>query len=89
MRVGLDDTDLEEFSVTEDAALSQSFALRYLGMFSGFSKVNSFVRLSLTEDNPVVVRFPLDANVSTDPNMDSENYVRLYLAPKIQDPGDE
>lgn len=85
MRVGLDDTDLEEFSVTEDISLTQSFALAYLGMFSGFSKVNTFVRLSLMEDNPVVVRFPLDANVTADPNMDSENYIRLYLAPKIGD----
>jgi len=89
MRVGLDDTDLEEFSVTEDVALNQSFALRYLGMFSGFSKVNTFVRLSLTEDMPVIVRFPLDANVVADPNMDSDNYIRLYLAPKISDVGDE
>jgi proliferating cell nuclear antigen PCNA len=85
MRVGLNDTDLEEFSVTEDLSLKQSFALRYLGMFAGFSKVNTFVRLSLTENMPVVVRFPLDANVSTDPDMCSENYVRLYLAPKIAD----
>ena len=85
MRVGLNDTDLEEFSVTEDLKLEQSFALRYLSMFSGFSKVNSFVRVSLREDNPVIVRFPLDANVSADPNMDTENYVRLYLAPKIND----
>lgn len=88
MRVGLDDTDLEEFSVTENVSLTQSFALRYLGMFSGFSKVNTFVRVSLTEDNPVIVRFPLDANVAADPNMDSENYIRLYLAPKIGD-GDD
>jgi proliferating cell nuclear antigen PCNA len=89
MRVGLNDTDLEEFSVTEDLKLGQSFALRYLSMFSGFSKVNSFVRLSLAQDMPVIVRFPLDANVAADPNMDSENYVRLYLAPKINDVDDE
>lgn len=89
MRVGLDETDLEEFSITEGTVLHQSFALRYLAMFAAFSKVNSFVRLSLTEDNPIIAKYPLDVNVAADPNMDSENYIRLYLAPKISDMDDE
>eukprot|EP01012_Entosiphon_sulcatum_P021666 TRINITY_DN2651_c0_g1_i1.p1 TRINITY_DN2651_c0_g1~~TRINITY_DN2651_c0_g1_i1.p1 ORF type:complete len:265 (+),score=56.00 TRINITY_DN2651_c0_g1_i1:47-841(+) len=60
-------------------AVSLNFALRYLTTFAKATSLSSMVKLSLAKDVPLVVEYKIQ---------DLGN-IRYYLAPKIDDEGEE
>ena len=54
-----------------------NFSLRYLAMFTKATPISSTVKISMTEDMPIVVEYTIENTGS----------LRYYLAPKID--GDE
>jgi len=89
MRVGFDDMDMEEYSITEEITLKQEFAIRYLQILCGFNKLNTVVKLSLSKDRPIEFTYSMDNSVEHDTNMETPNVMKLYLAPKISDDDDD
>jgi DNA polymerase III sliding clamp (beta) subunit (PCNA family) len=69
-------------------AVTQLFSLKYL---STFSKACSFcpkVELRLSDQQPLVIRFPLPRmsdNLIDDDNKDGYGILLFFLAPKIED----
>ncbi|MFH4976580.1 hypothetical protein AB6A40_003289 [Gnathostoma spinigerum] len=55
--------------------VSMSFAIKYLNRFTKASSLAPRVKLSLSDDVPIVVEYELEEN----------SYLRFYLAPKIDE----
>ncbi len=67
----------DEFSVTCDVDIKLQYSLKYIQMFSSFSKVNKDVTIKMSENTPMEVYFQLE-------NSDN-SFVRFFLAPRIDD----
>lgn len=61
--------------ITCDATVELTFALRYLNFFCKATPLSPVVSLSMSEDVPLVVEYPLEGM----------GHVRYFLAPKIDD----
>ena len=81
MQVEIKDDDILEFAISEDLNLCVTYALSYINTMCSFSKLNNYVYIHSSEDVPMKLHYSLDEKDSTD----SENYVKFYLAPKIDD----
>lgn len=84
MQVEIKDEDILEFAIQEDLDLSVTYALMYINTMCNFSKLNDSVYIHISEDIPLKMHYSLDEKDSTE----SENYVKFYLAPKIDDDDD-
>ena len=81
MQVEIKDDNILEFAISEDLELSVPYALSYINTMCSFSKLNDSVYIHSSEDVPMKLHYSLDEKDSTE----SENYVKFYLAPKIDD----
>lgn len=81
MHVEIKDDDILEFAISEDLDLSVTYALSYINTMCSFSKLNDCVYIHSSEDVPMKLHYSLDDKDSSE----SENYVKFYLAPKIDD----
>jgi len=81
MQVEIKDDNILEFAISEDLELSVTYALSYINTMCSFSKLNDSVYIHSSEDNPMKLHYSLDDKDSNE----SENYVKFYLAPKIND----
>lgn len=64
------------FEVNEP--VNSTFSIKYMLQFAKSSALSERVRLSLSENVPVVVEYKIE----------EDGYVRYYLAPKIEDDAD-
>ena len=81
MNAIISENDISMYQIEEDTELSLSFAGKYLQEMSSFSKVNSSINLHFSKDTPMKMQYNMDGE-------DEEkclNYVRFFLAPKIED----
>lgn len=62
-------------SIELTEAVSLTFALRYLNMFTKATALSDRVKLSMSPDVPLVVEYSIE----------ELGYIRFYLAPKIED----
>uniref|UniRef100_T1GX93 Proliferating cell nuclear antigen PCNA C-terminal domain-containing protein n=1 Tax=Megaselia scalaris TaxID=36166 RepID=T1GX93_MEGSC len=69
--------DKEEEAVTIDlqAAVSLTFATRYLTHFIKATPLSAQVQLSISKEVPLIVEYPIE----------DFGFIRYYLAPKIED----
>jgi proliferating cell nuclear antigen PCNA len=81
MQVEIKDDDILEFAISEDLELSVTYALSYINTMCSFSKLNDCVYIHSSDDVPMKLHYSLDDKDSSE----SENYVKFYLAPKIDD----
>jgi proliferating cell nuclear antigen PCNA len=81
MQVEIKDDDILEFAISEDLDLSVTYALSYINTMCSFSKLNDCVYIHSSDDVPMKLHYSLDDKDSSE----SENYVKFYLAPKIDD----
>ena len=83
MEIDIKTDDVEEFSAVEcdegEKLLSQSYAIKYIKTMCNFSKVSKWLVIKVSSDRPICCFYKLD----------NESYVRLYLAPKVDDNDDE
>ena len=64
--------------------------MNFVKNFATFSKVNMSMNIHWSKDTPMKIEFSLDEPIDDDDNDDSDissskNYIRFYLAPKIED----
>ncbi|XP_038061632.1 proliferating cell nuclear antigen-like [Patiria miniata] len=69
------DKEEDQVTVQLNEPVTQSFALKFLCAFTKATSLSDTVNLSLTQDTPVVVEYPIAQH----------GYLRFYLAPKIEE----
>ena len=79
MEIDIKTDDVEEFSADEceegDVLISQSYAIKFIKTMCNFNKVSKWLVIKVSNDRPICCYYKLD----------NDSYVRLYLAPKIND----
>mgnify|MGYP001235595801 CR=1 FL=1 len=79
MELIINDDYLEEYSVEEDTILDVSYSMNYIKKMTNFVKLSNNVELHLSKDIPLKMTYRLCGD-------DNENnYMNIYLAPKIDD----
>jgi hypothetical protein len=79
----LDDDVFEEYAVDEGFIMNQTFSVLYLKMIAKFVKFSEMIKLSFTQDQPLVVS-ATDSRANSDVSLDADVFtVAMYLAPKI------
>ena len=87
MNVDMDINDLTEYAIEEDKEITQSFSLTQLNIMCNFNKLSSEVIVGFGDDKPKLMKYILeDVLYDEDDNIiDSNNYIRFFLAPRIMD----
>ena len=75
MVVTIPHDDIEEFIIEEEATVDVVFSIGYMKKFCQYQKVSDSVELQISEEYPLMVTYKLNAL----------NYLKFYLAPKIED----
>ena len=88
MKAVIKDEDILMYAIEEDAEVRVKFAISYFSMFTSVSKVNKKVKIHIDEKLPIKIQYDMDDVMDeNDDDEDDEavNYIRFYLAPKIED----
>ena len=87
MQVRLKESDIIEYAYDDEVELNIEFSIRYLAMFAKFSKLNTACSLHLSRNQPLKLVYDLNSWMEGDEDDDREieNYIRFYLAPKVND----
>ena len=90
MQVRMKEDDIIEYAYDDEIELTIRFSLRYLAMFSKFSKLNSTCSLNMSRNQPIKMVYGLDSWMEDEEEDQSEvqNYLRFYLAPKVDENSD-
>ena len=81
MTVSIKDDDITEYAIEEDGMVTLLFASRFIQNICAFSKINKEMYIHCSNDTPIKLHYSLDDINSKD----SKNYVRFFVAPKIED----
>jgi proliferating cell nuclear antigen len=81
MIASIKDDDIIEYAIEEDTPIHLSCGLRYIQRMCAFSKISTNVYLHFSNDTPIKLHYSLDEEDSSN----SKNYVRFFVAPKIED----
>jgi proliferating cell nuclear antigen PCNA len=82
LSIEMNDSNIILYCIEEDKTLQQSFSLNYVKNMCAFSKITNSVVINLKDETPMRFHQSLD-DVEVFEN--SENYIRIYLAPKMED----
>jgi len=83
LKIEMSEDNIIMYAVEDDMELLEMcFALTYVKNMCAFSKITKSVVISLNKDTPMRFHQSLD---DADIFENSESYIRLYLAPKIDD----
>ena len=82
--------DILMYAIEEDAKLSLEFSGSYINMMSAFNRLNKQVQINFSENVPMKIQFGLDGFMDDeeedeDEELKDKNFIRLFLAPKIND----
>lgn len=84
MQVRLKEADIVEYAYDDEVELNIEFSLRYMAMFAKFSKLNTVCSIHLSRNQPLKLLYDLNSWMEgDDEDIEIENYIRFYLAPKI------
>ena len=65
------------------------YAMSYVLLITSFSKVNKKVQIHISEEIPMKIQYSMDSfmddNEDDEENNDDKNFIRFFLAPKIED----
>lgn len=81
MNAIISEHDISMYQIEEDTELTLSFSGKYLQEMCSFSKVNSSINLHFSKDTPMKMQY----NIDEEDEEKSLNYIRFFLAPKIED----
>jgi proliferating cell nuclear antigen PCNA len=85
MAVPVSINDLTEYEIEEDKIIEQSFSLLSLSTICLFQKLSNEVTISLGNGIPLLMLYNLDAVKLDNNDEEPKNYLKFYLAPKIDD----
>ena len=78
MNTYIDIDDVDECTISDDDDVACSFTLKYMQYMSNYFKVAKTVQLKFSKQFPMMCKYMLDED-------GDNNYIRFYLAPKIND----
>jgi proliferating cell nuclear antigen PCNA len=79
MKAVIDVGWIAAYAIPESTVLKQTYSLRYMQMMCQFNKLAPEMELGFVEDRPMVMKYALGDN------NDTKSFVRIHLAPKIND----
>ena len=90
MKALIKEQDILIYAIEEHVTLQLSFGMKFVKDFATFSKVNKAMNIHWSEDTPMKIEYSLDEAIDDDDDDVSDisgatNYVRFYLAPRIED----
>lgn len=90
MKAVIKEQDILIYAIEENTTIELSFGMNFVKDFSTFSKVNKAMNIHWSENVPMKIEYSLDEAIDDDDDDVSDisgatNYVRFYLAPKIED----
>lgn len=90
MTAVIKEEDILLYAIEEDTTIELLFGMDFVRNFATFSKVNKAINIHWSKEVPMKVEYSLDDAIDDDDDDVSEisgasNYVRFYLAPKIED----
>jgi len=82
--------DILYYAIEEDEKLDLNFSSSYINMMVVFGKLNKKVQIHLSDDMPMKIQYGMDTFMDKDDDDDDEddtdkNYIRFFLAPKLDD----
>lgn len=78
--------DIIMYAVEEEADMTVNYRMNYLKIFTSFTRVNSVVKLHMSENLPMKIQYDMDELVDDeDEEKEPENYLRFFLAPIVED----
>jgi len=88
MKALIKEDDIIMYAIEEDTTLHVQYQLSYIHQMAMFSKVNKKVNIHFSKELPMKIQYDMDDILDDDDeNEDYEvtNFVRFFLAPKIED----
>ena len=75
------------YAVAEDTTVNLTYSMDYLVKFVSFSKLNSTAKMHFGKEYPMKLQYDLDFIMDQEDEEEEEvkNYIRFFLAPKIED----
>ena len=85
MSVRMNDDDIPMYAIEEDAEIQLAFSLAYFHKMCLFRKLSSVLSLHLSAESPMKMVYRLDDSNSDEVEIDDcKNYLRFFLAPKVE-----
>ena len=81
MTASIEEENIVEYAIEEDVVVNICLSLVLVASMCGFSKISEVAYLHCSNGSPVKLHYSLDDEDSTD----SVNYVRFFIAPRIED----
>jgi len=75
VNIGMD--QCEEYSIEENSQMNVTYGLKYVQWICQFMKLSENIWLHLSDELPMRIIYKMD--------VDEENYIHFFLAPKIED----
>ena len=79
MNLIIDEDYMQEYSVEEDIELNVNYSMSHIKKMTNFVKLNKTVEIHLSKEAPLKMKYNL-CNDQTE-----DNYLNIYLAPKVED----
>lgn len=81
MTAAVKEENIVEYAIEEDTTVELTISLKFIQLMCGFAKISDVAYLHCSNNRPVKLHYSLDDEDSTD----STNYIRFFVAPKIDD----
>jgi len=82
MEIKITIDDLETCSAEENADLSNSYSINFIHYMTQCFKISPIVNIHVSPDIPILIKYLFDND-----DEDSNNFIRFFLAPKIENNG--
>ena len=81
MTASIEEENIVEYGIEEEVVVNVCVSLKFIEKMCGFSKISEVAYLHCSNEAPIKLHYSLDDEDSTD----SINYVRFFVAPRIED----
>jgi proliferating cell nuclear antigen PCNA len=78
MTAKIQDDDIDEYAIEEGIDLSVSYSLPYVKKMCAFARLSPIIYLHCSAARPMKINYPLDGQP------DGKNYMRFFLAPRLE-----
>lgn len=87
MNARIQNEDILLYAVEEDTKINVNYSMPFIKEMASYSKLNKKVKIGVSEEIPIKVQYDLDDFMDDDDDEEEEakNYIRFFLAPKIED----
>tara|TARA_B100000900_G_scaffold258152_1_gene220014 strand:+ start:2874 stop:3680 length:807 start_codon:yes stop_codon:yes gene_type:complete len=80
--------DILMYAIEEDTVLDLNFSMSYINMMVAFGRINKKVQIHISDAMPMKIQYGMDNFMDEEEEDEDEgdkNYIRFFLAPKIED----